>query len=199
MPQITLPTRFSKKRATLIDQIFIRPTKKMTSNKSGIIVSKISDHLPCFSTINIPKLNKKTEKFVIVRENSAKAIDSFNGDIEKAIKDAKFENNFLCDPNDTYHTLHTIIQTSKQENLPTNVKKFNRYRHKISPWITNSIMTSIKQRDKLYKHLQKIKSNSVKFQTETENLKNTAAYYKKVFVMQKPIIIIANLINTNPI
>ena len=33
MPQITLPTRFSKKRATLIDQIFTRPTKKMTNHK----------------------------------------------------------------------------------------------------------------------------------------------------------------------
>ena len=170
MPQITLPPRFSKKRATLIDQIFTRPTKRMTNHKSGIIVTKISDHLPCFSSVTIPKLNKKADKFVTVRENSAQAIDLFNKDIEEAIKNTHFDTNLLNDPNNTYQQLHNIIQTSKEDNLPTKTKKFNRYKHKISPWITNGIMTSIKQRDRLYKHLQKIKSTSIKFQTETEKL-----------------------------
>ena len=52
-PQITLPTRFSKKNATLIDQIFCRFSKNVSHNTSGILLRKISDHLPCFSTMNI--------------------------------------------------------------------------------------------------------------------------------------------------
>ena len=68
-PQITLPTRFSKKKATLIDQIYCRYSKYTSNNKSGIIMTKISDHLPCFSIMN---LNTKTvikPKFVKELQN----------------------------------------------------------------------------------------------------------------------------------
>ena len=39
IPQITMPTRFSKKNATLIDQIFCRNTKDSSHHISGIIVN----------------------------------------------------------------------------------------------------------------------------------------------------------------
>ena len=53
LPCITLPTRFSKQRATLIDHIFCRGDSDMNILKSAIILNKISDHLPCLAVISV--------------------------------------------------------------------------------------------------------------------------------------------------
>ena len=41
LPQITLPTRFAKKRASLIDQIFCRFSNNTSYLKPGIVVTKV--------------------------------------------------------------------------------------------------------------------------------------------------------------
>ena len=50
-----------------------------------------------------------------------------------------------------YNKLHEIIIDCKHRHLPFKRKKFNRYKHKISPWITPAILISIRHRDQLYK------------------------------------------------
>ena len=47
-PKLTLPTRFSKKRGTLIDQIFCKPSNANQKTCAGIYISNLSDHLPYF-------------------------------------------------------------------------------------------------------------------------------------------------------
>ena len=63
-PQIMMPTRFSKKNATLIEQIFCRFSKFSYYDSSGILLSKISDHLPCFSVIKIKNKLKYKSKYI---------------------------------------------------------------------------------------------------------------------------------------
>ena len=46
LPKITLPTRFSKKNCTIIDQIFCKFKNHDTKNESGILITDISDHFP---------------------------------------------------------------------------------------------------------------------------------------------------------
>ena len=111
MPQITLPTRLSKRNATLIDQIFCKPTKTMTPRKSGIIVTQISDHLPCFLALSIPKINKNVAKFVKVSDHSPAAIDSFKRDITDSISDTNFNKSHCIDPNKTYNTWRKLYKT----------------------------------------------------------------------------------------
>ena len=54
LPQIILPTRVTSTSKTLIDNIFITPSKfKMVS---GNLTTGISDHLPQFLFLNNPKL-----------------------------------------------------------------------------------------------------------------------------------------------
>ena len=140
MPLITLPTRFSSRRATLIDQIFCRPTTNMYNHKSGIIVSQISDHLPCFSAITIPIIENNTPQTVTRRVNTPSAIANFKTEIENRIKESILGIIHHTDPNETYNKLEHIIQSSKDKHLPLKTVKFNRYKHKISPWITNEIL-----------------------------------------------------------
>ena len=78
-PTLTLPTRITQYRATLIDNIFSN-NGNLDSQLSGIIVSDISDHFPCvysftksnkFKTpqilLNTGNLLKKT--FIILKKN----------------------------------------------------------------------------------------------------------------------------------
>jgi len=44
---------------TLIDQIFCKHEDPWQSNDSGIMVSKVSDHLMCITSFNVKKLKKK--------------------------------------------------------------------------------------------------------------------------------------------
>ena len=61
IPQITLPTRFSRKKATLIDHIFSKFPTNCEKSNSGIIVTKLSDHLPYFAYAEILKAKNKPQ------------------------------------------------------------------------------------------------------------------------------------------
>ena len=56
LPKITFPTRFAKKSASLIDQIFVKD-KGFNNHKShsGILHSPISDHYAAFSSLSLKK------------------------------------------------------------------------------------------------------------------------------------------------
>ena len=64
---ITLPTRISDGSATLIDNVFIN-IEQRNNCFSGALISDISDHLPCFSCIDLDLHNHKYNKYVYVRK-----------------------------------------------------------------------------------------------------------------------------------
>ena len=169
LPQITLPTRFAKKSATLIDQIFCRFSKNTSELKSGIVVTKISDHLPCFSSIKVfIKANSRPPEFIKVDKNGPVAIEDFRQEVKKRISRTYFENDLLADPNENYNKLESIIKSAKDKCLPLTKVKFNKYKHKISPWINYAIINSIKTRDQLYVKWKKANPDSQKY-IELEN------------------------------
>ncbi len=53
LPRITLPTRFSSKNCTLIDNIFTNFANPAQINTSYILATKLSDHLPCILSFEI--------------------------------------------------------------------------------------------------------------------------------------------------
>ncbi len=66
------------------------------------------------------------------------------------VKDHTILNSDLdTDSNLNYNTLHEIIQQAKLKYMPIKLVKFNKYKHKISPWITRGILQSIHYRDTL--------------------------------------------------
>ncbi len=56
------------------------------------------------------------------------SIQNFHGEIQNALDYANLNSDLDTNPNSNYNTLHEIIQQAK--------RKFNKYKHKISPWIT---------------------------------------------------------------
>ena len=170
-PQITLPTRFSKKKATLIDQIFCRFSKYTSNHKAGIIMTKISDHLPCFSIIN---LNTKTilkPKYIKVTKITQSNIDNFKVEVENRINRTKFDRNPLTDPNINYDKLEKLIKDARVKCFPETTVKFNKYKHKICPWITYGILNSTRSRDRLYVQWKKINPLTEKYSIFEEKFK----------------------------
>ena len=69
LPYICLPTRITSHSATCIDHIFVRTSKLMKNTKfnSGILYSDISDHLPCFLSIEFKNEISSSKKRPKVR------------------------------------------------------------------------------------------------------------------------------------
>ena len=94
------------------------------------------------------------------------------------------------------HYQESLID-SHNECFPTRVVKFNRKRHKISPWMTNGILKSINQRNRLYKNLKQFKPDSFIY-TENNCISiNIGMSSRKRLLMPKDLTIKIFLCNTN--
>lgn len=77
---------------------------------------------------------------------------------------------------ENYDIIETCLSEAYKVSFPVKSVKFNKYKHKNSPWITNGILISIKFRDKLYKQLRRCKFGSIKY----EEIKKNINTYKKI-------------------
>ncbi len=76
-PKITLPTRFSKKRGTRIDNLFCKLTEKTLDTTSGILTLKVSDHQPYFIFINNINPEETQLKYIKINLQTKAALQSF--------------------------------------------------------------------------------------------------------------------------
>ena len=159
LPKITMPTRFSKKNCTIIDQIFCNYKDLTIENESGILVTEISDHLPCITSFSLPKSTKNT-KFIKFTDKSEKNTNLFLKELASGIEKIQFNTDALNDPNENYNILENHLNKTMKKCFPEKNVRFNKYKHKISPWITMGILKSIHRRDKIYKKLKKLDFNS---------------------------------------
>ena len=89
-------------------------------------------------------------------------------------------------PDHNYQILEESLINSHNECFPTRVVKFNHKRHKISPWMTNSILKSIIHINRLYKNLKQYKLDSfmytekqMQFDRYRNELKKTNTHAKR--------------------
>ena len=83
LPHVTVPTRFATYSCSLLDQIYIKTPRghediHNIKTSSGVMISNISDHLPCFTSICI-KLIKTTKhsKCITLNNLNETAISKF--------------------------------------------------------------------------------------------------------------------------
>ena len=179
-PQITLPTRFSKHKATLIDQIFCKTRDENRAGKSAIILGKLSDHFAIFSCIDAFTCKKSHPKYVTTQDNSEENIDKFVQGVKESIDGTHFCNDLQVDPNGNYDALQNIINECKNKHMPTKLKRFNKYKHKLSPWITHAILISIKHKDLLYKKKILSLPDSIEYKNAKINLNTYSTILQKL-------------------
>ena len=178
-PKITLPTRFSKHSCTLIDQIFCKISENTLNSVAGIICSQISDHLPCFICLDVKKARTKSPKYVKVSTCDENSLQNFCNHINEINFHEILNNDIASDPNSNYNILEKEILAAKDKHLPIKTVRFNKYRHKISEWITPEIIKSIKFRDKLYRKLKEVNPYTTKYAELETNLKTFAKIVNK--------------------
>ena len=171
LPLISLPTRFSKKNATIIDQIFCKISDISAHSLSGILLTQTSDHLPSFSCLDIINFKKSASpKFIKIQINDSQSQRNFCNAVSQADIISKLDARPHTDPNENYLVLCDTLKLLREKHLPTKTVKFHKHKHKKSPWISISIIKSIQHRDKLYSKLLSTKPDNSKYQELKTNL-----------------------------
>ena len=130
------------------------PQKERVNITSSLIFSSISNHFPCITNFNILNGNPPKQKFMCSRVIKETAINEFKGDLTKRNICSYFSSNLMTDPNSSYSKFEEILATSYNKHFPEKRVKVNKYKHKLSGWITSGIIKSIKFRDDWYKRFK---------------------------------------------
>ena len=170
-PTITFPTRITPYSATLIDNIFCKFSPNFASNITGILTNRISDHQPYFIGIsNLHNIPARNHRLVEFRNFGPEAVNNFKRELVTRLTPTNEQ--FHDDVNLDFNNFHDTLCKAKDENFPLVKAKYNKYKHKNSPWITNALMKSIKKRDKLYKKLKMTPRPSTVYENRSLQLRN---------------------------
>ena len=177
VPKITLPTRISRTRGTLIDNFLCRLSRNFSESTSGIITYQLSDHQPYFICLDYLKINnQKNDKYIKIVKPTIQSILKIKEYLNNANISSKLSLEKNVDPNVNYEIINNTLQTAMNTYIHTKFVKFNKHKHKNSRWITTGIIRSIRFRDKFYLKLKKTPSES----TQYELLKTNFQTYNKL-------------------
>lgn len=186
-PQINKPTRVTENTATNIDHIFLKNTANKLNSLPFILTTAITDH---YATILYLTESNDDQNYVNVSYNK-KTINH-----TKLMKKLEREDwqEIYREQNVTTATKKFILKLKYLINLCTSVsqKKINNSK-KLKPWITQGLINSIKERDKLKRLLLNNPNNhdiqgryKIFRNTVTKLIKKTKIdYYKQKFTEAK--------------
>ena len=83
-PTITLPTRFSDKRCTLLDNFYCKYSAAIMNSKTGLLTNNISDHQPYILNIHNLKTKVNVKKCVKLNAQNTNLLINFKTGIQKA-------------------------------------------------------------------------------------------------------------------
>lgn len=175
LPRITHPTRIARTSQTLIDNALCKLSCDISDVEAGILTHQFSDHNPYFLILKAFHRNNPTPSVTKYRQYSHKNLNTF----QQLFQSNNLSNISLSsnndDPNQTYEILHENIQQNFESAFPLITKKFDKYKDKKNPWMTDELLHLIKQRDKLLKKKKKAKSKKRKdnIWTELRDLNST--------------------------
>ena len=195
LPVITIPTKINRNQNTLIDNIFTNHLNPDTT--SGNLTLNLSDgHLPSFMIMPRKNQNHQPKKHNIFTRSS-KNFDSvafthdynntdWNDVIDIGKNDVNFSlENFMSKMNELLDTHLPLRKVSKRE-----------FKQKFKPWVSNTILTKIRDKNKAFKKYLKavIPSKKSDYFNKFKSLKNEITYlmrtgkkeyYKKYFSENK--------------
>ncbi len=176
LPTITKPTRITHKTATLIDNIYIK-SKNACNSKSAIIVSDISDHLPCL--LFLDKIAKKTKQPVKIskRRITPDAIQSIKDELSLI----NWQSLRALGTEESFSTFTTALNAAIDKYAPLITKTVSPSKIIHEPWMTPGLLKSSHTLDKLYKKCLGKDANSPEHKTyiDFRNRYNSLKRYTK--------------------
>ena len=114
LPVITKPTRITKTSATLIDNIFI--SDKLQSNyTSNILLSDLSNHLPCYVEIDDFIAGKKEATKIRKRKLNKENLNKIKVDIESIDWENQLSN---VDTSESFNKIHNRLIETLDKHAP---------------------------------------------------------------------------------
>ena len=146
LPYVTLPTRITQFSTTCIDHIFMKKSnkEKVLSTLCGMFYCDISDHLPCFISLQYAN-NSYTGNRPITRIFGARNCSKF---VQKMTTE-NWNDKYMDSEDDWYHTFVNTVHRIFEQLFP--LVQLSRQRIKDKPWITKGLKISIKHKNRLYK------------------------------------------------
>ena len=176
LPVITLPTHFGTKNGSILDHIYVKADIELSEIYAGISLHKFSDHLPVFLSIPLKKDPIELPKFINITRSSPENWENFSNELSGINWSEKINTtNLFANPDTNYDFFIDILSEAKNKHFPTKKVRFKRYKHKNNAWITFGLLTSIKQKDHLYKQWHALKRDHPNF----ENIKKEFKSYEK--------------------
>ena len=127
-PQITPPTRFPYHNCTLIDNFLCKLKRSCLPSTSGILVSRISDHLPYFTFYNFLTCKRNDPSRSIKIETwNAECIHHFQTEPNSANIYELLDTTLTADPTKNLNILNNVISHAKKKHLPYHRVKFNKH------------------------------------------------------------------------
>ena len=174
---VTKATRITSSTATLIDHFYTNYTHSCSN--CYIIKSDLTDHFPLTVKIH-QKLTKKQNPIKFVRSLKNFDKDKFCDDVEEAC----IQNiNSSQSINEQINILLHVIHTAMNRHIP--LRKLSRKQTKLQekPWLTSGLLKSIKNKNKMFSALCKVKFQNKALQQKYKcyrNLLNRVQYKAKI-------------------
>ena len=135
LPHVTVPTRFATYSCSLLDQIYIKTPRghediHNIKTSSGVMISNISDHLPCFTSICIIQIKTtKHSTFITLNNLNETAISKFKDGLATSRLQAMLNHDLNVNPNLTYNIIDKQIADAREKFLPVKTVRFNKHKH----------------------------------------------------------------------
>ena len=150
LPVLLLPTRITRKTATLIDHIYYyegNNKKNGAKLMSGNLFADLSDHLPNFALLvnNLKKIDYNSRPYIRLYTKANK--DKFHDEL----KNIKWNQilYFSDDVNQCFNEFITIIKKLHDTCFP--FTRMSRRAYKDKKWITKGLKISINHKNNLYR------------------------------------------------
>ena len=153
-PRITLPTRLQNESYTLIDNIFSNIIEENIKVNSGILINQIghTDHQMIFTYHENISYMESNEKYITIEKKDETSIQNFIDELKSQNICDRLSKSLNGNPQDTYRLFSELLKYAREKHFPQKKVKFNKKKHKKSPWMTNAILNCINTKNKLYKN-----------------------------------------------
>ena len=113
-----------------------------------------------------------TRNIIYSADYSPTALAKFKEEISKANLSDLVQPALMSDPNISYNNLDQVLLKAKALHIPTKQVKFDKKKHKKSPWITKGIIKSLTCRDKLYRSFKQCRVGTEVYNRELGDILN---------------------------
>ena len=179
IPKITLPTRITQRKGTLIDNMLVKISNGYSHTTSGILINRLSDHLPYFTCLDYLNFSKNKARFIKIMPYFTKSGPNMKADLNKVNIKRSLCNVLGNNPNESYKNLTDIISPLMDKHFQVREVRYDKHRHKKSKWMTQGILRSITYRDKLYIKLKSVEISNINYQTYKADLNTYNNILKK--------------------